>query len=411
MIPEFFITYLTIFLFCAMTLSCTKNTSKRYSAGGGSDDLGGSTTKKVRPKPNDKRSAKKKSAKPKKAVEPSSKRSKTRPSTSKKQNSAPVHPSSRPESWGNKVGLKEHVAKPNKYTPPHGLSLSPEVLSFDSNGSGKILLMNCEDHFYYTILLACYGESNSKTQYIPAIISPSANKEIIIKQQPGTEGEIRVYYQKVAEKPKDDTASWADENGEYEKKLTKAKFFEIKVQKLAEEKQVLGGIIAAGGTAAGGGAIAGACAIAGECAIAGGRLIAAGHPLSVGHPTAAARSVADGHPIAAGHPIAGAGAIGDGHPVAGGRLIAAERVGGKLRPNAESTPQIFDDTRLKHDPCTYEMMKDDFDEIFISDWNALKMNVYKIKKSAIVTSTSTPGSIEMLVIFLSTSLGQKKERI
>uniref|UniRef100_A0A914P7L2 ELM2 domain-containing protein n=1 Tax=Panagrolaimus davidi TaxID=227884 RepID=A0A914P7L2_9BILA len=53
----------------------------------------------------------------------------------------------------------------------------------------------------------------------------------------------------------------------------------------------------------------------------------------------------------------------------------------KLRPNAESTPQIFDDTRLKHDACSYEMMKDDFDEIFIPDWNAFKMNVYKIKST------------------------------
>uniref|UniRef100_A0A914PQ43 SANT domain-containing protein n=1 Tax=Panagrolaimus davidi TaxID=227884 RepID=A0A914PQ43_9BILA len=54
----------------------------------------------------------------------------------------------------------------------------------------------------------------------------------------------------------------------------------------------------------------------------------------------------------------------------------------KLRPNAESTPQIFDDTRLKHDACSYEMMKDDFDEIFIPDWSALKLNVYKIKSSS-----------------------------
>uniref|UniRef100_A0A914YZT3 SANT domain-containing protein n=1 Tax=Panagrolaimus superbus TaxID=310955 RepID=A0A914YZT3_9BILA len=54
---------------------------------------------------------------------------------------------------------------------------------------------------------------------------------------------------------------------------------------------------------------------------------------------------------------------------------------GELRPNSEATPQIFDDSKLSHDACLYEMMKDEFNETFIPDWNVLKMNVYKIQST------------------------------
>uniref|UniRef100_A0A914QY29 Uncharacterized protein n=1 Tax=Panagrolaimus davidi TaxID=227884 RepID=A0A914QY29_9BILA len=154
MLMDCIITYLTIFMICGVLMSCVKPKSKRFSAGGGCDDVDDSKIKKPaknKTRSKDKGTTKKQSTK---AAVSSSKRTKTRPSSgkTKKINSAPAHASPRPMSWGNKISLKEHE-KETKYTPPHALSISPQVLSFDSNGTGKILFMNCEDQFYFAILL------------------------------------------------------------------------------------------------------------------------------------------------------------------------------------------------------------------------------------------------------------------
>uniref|UniRef100_A0AC35GSX9 Major sperm protein n=1 Tax=Panagrolaimus sp. PS1159 TaxID=55785 RepID=A0AC35GSX9_9BILA len=223
--------HLTIFLFGGVLFTCVKPKSKRFTAGGGRDDIIDSKTNKTKKKSikcEDKEKGKVKnySAVSKKA----SKSSKRRPSK-KTNRSEPAHRSPVPDTWGKKIDLQPREENPNTYSPPFGLTITPDVLTFNEHGTAKLLLMNSENTIFFAVLIVC-DSAKFETEHIPATISPAANKEIAIKKRPcvlSAADDIKIYYNKLTYDPKEAASVWTGNHGEFPKKLTNKSFFKVKV--------------------------------------------------------------------------------------------------------------------------------------------------------------------------------------